>query len=222
MGRQRMTIDEAIIHAEEKAKELREQAEQLRDIGERISNPKQPYNEPVKACRDCAEEHRQLAEWLKELKRMKRIISDTNQGSNQDDLISREALKKYKFTTQVCNGVEPEDIEVVPVAAIDNAPTITCKECDGYEAGYSAGEHDARPQGEWIPVSERLPDKRGEYTCTLRVYHYVFDGEREHDIVEARFFETYNGTNKWNIEYAGEKVIAWLPLPESYKEAEND
>ncbi len=114
-----MTIDEAIIHAEEKAKELREQAEQLRDIGERISNPKQPYNEPVKACLDCAEEHRQLAEWLKELKRMKRIISDTNQGSNQGDLISREALKKYKFTTQVCNGVEPEDVEVVPVATID-------------------------------------------------------------------------------------------------------
>ncbi len=39
-------------------------------------------------------------------------------------------------------------------AIIDNAPTIkptiTCKECDGYEAGYSAGQHDARPKGEWI------------------------------------------------------------------------
>lgn len=69
--RRTMTLDEAIKHAEEKAKELREQAEQLRDIGERISNPKQPYNEPVKACLDCAEEHEQLAEWLKELKRYK-------------------------------------------------------------------------------------------------------------------------------------------------------
>ena len=34
---------------------------------------------------------------------------------------------------------------------IDNAPTVAvnCKDCDGYEAGYTAGVHDAiRPQGE--------------------------------------------------------------------------
>ena len=37
-------------------------------------------------------------------------------------------------------------------------PTITCKECDGYEAGYSAGQHDARPKGGWI-------GKAGEYYC---------------------------------------------------------
>ena len=30
-------------------------------------------------------------------------------------------------------------------------PTINCKDCDGYEAGYSAGLKDAeRPQGEWV------------------------------------------------------------------------
>ena len=40
-----------------------------------------------------------------------------------NDLISREDLKKYKFTTQIANGVELEDIEVVPVSVIDNAPT---------------------------------------------------------------------------------------------------
>lgn len=70
-----MTLDEAIKHADEKAEELIKQAEQLRDIGEALSNPKQPYNEPVKACRDCAEEHRQLAEWLKELKQLRNQIS---------------------------------------------------------------------------------------------------------------------------------------------------
>lgn len=63
-----MTLDEAIIHSEEKAEELRTEAEQLRDIGEVMSNPKQPYNEPVKNCLECANEHEQLAKWLKELK----------------------------------------------------------------------------------------------------------------------------------------------------------
>ena len=63
-----MTLEEAIKHCEEKARELRTEAEQLRDIGKVISNPKQPYNEPVKNCLECAKEHEQLAEWLKELK----------------------------------------------------------------------------------------------------------------------------------------------------------
>lgn len=48
-------------------------------------------------------------------------------------LIDADALKKYKFTTQTYNGVEPEDIDVVCVGAIDNAPTII-----------------ERPKGKWI------------------------------------------------------------------------
>lgn len=42
--------------------------------------------------------------------------------------IDADSLKKYKFTTQHANGVELEDIEVVPVAAIDNAPTIDLRD----------------------------------------------------------------------------------------------
>ena len=79
-----MDLNEAIAHAEEKAKELRTEAEQLRDIGEVISNPKQPYNEPVKNCLACAEEHEQLAEWLKELKELKEAYESDYQV---DDLI---------------------------------------------------------------------------------------------------------------------------------------
>lgn len=40
------------------------------------------------------------------------------------DLISRSELKKHKITTQQANGVEIEDIDVVPVACIDNAPAV--------------------------------------------------------------------------------------------------
>lgn len=71
-----LTLDEAILHCEEKAKELRAEAEQLRDIGEVISNPNQPYNEPVKDCLECAREHKQLAEWLKELKERREAGND--------------------------------------------------------------------------------------------------------------------------------------------------
>ena len=65
-----MTLDKAIKHCEEKAEELRVKAEELRDIGEYTSSPKYPYNVPVKDCLECAREHEQLAEWLKDYKRL--------------------------------------------------------------------------------------------------------------------------------------------------------
>lgn len=54
-----LDLESAIKHCEEKAKELREQVDahmvvDAEDIGD---------------CIECAEEHEQLADWLKELKR---------------------------------------------------------------------------------------------------------------------------------------------------------
>ena len=75
---------------------------------------------------------------------------------SKNDLISREALKKYKFTTQIANGVEIEDIEVVPVAAIDNAPSVETSKIEykAYNEGFKDGVEQGirlsdRPQGKW-------------------------------------------------------------------------
>lgn len=55
-----MTLDEVIKHCEEKAKELREQPfKEKMDI------------EDIADCEECAGEHEQLAEWLKELKALR-------------------------------------------------------------------------------------------------------------------------------------------------------
>lgn len=54
-----MTIDEAIKHCEEIAKDKTNLASTLWDSKEKAR------------CEDCAEEHRQLVEWLKELKRQR-------------------------------------------------------------------------------------------------------------------------------------------------------
>ena len=56
-----MTLDEAIIHAEEKAQE---QEEHAKAVESRWGCDVTGYSVHSK----CAEEHRQLAEWLKELK----------------------------------------------------------------------------------------------------------------------------------------------------------
>lgn len=61
-----MSLDEAIIHTQKKAEELERNAEHIKatmksDIA--LQN--------AKDCIECANEHRQLAEWLKDYKQLK-------------------------------------------------------------------------------------------------------------------------------------------------------
>ena len=56
-----MTIDEAINHSEE--------------VAERYERMEDSHDEKLKKeCLQCAADHRQLAEWLKELKEAKRLL----------------------------------------------------------------------------------------------------------------------------------------------------
>ena len=57
-----MTLDEAIKHCEEKAKELRKEKSKMARLGR-----EQEWAD----CLECAKEHEQLAEWLKELKALR-------------------------------------------------------------------------------------------------------------------------------------------------------
>lgn len=73
-----MTLDEAIKHAEEVAKEQDKLCKRYDDA----SGYTRSHNEDIrttdaKKCAKCAEEHRQLAEWLKELKARREQDSDT-------------------------------------------------------------------------------------------------------------------------------------------------
>lgn len=55
-----MTLEEAIKHCEEKAKELRKQVDTHMVVDA----------EEIGDCIECANEHEQLAEWLKDYKRL--------------------------------------------------------------------------------------------------------------------------------------------------------
>lgn len=61
-----MELDEAIRHAEKVAKQSEIQADKWQEEGG------EEWGKTI-ACRKCAEEHRQLAEWLKELKRVREL-----------------------------------------------------------------------------------------------------------------------------------------------------
>lgn len=93
---------------------------------------------------------------------------------------------------------------------IDNAPTIE------------------RSKDKWIPVSERLPEKEGEYLLWGKITEdeeeYSFIGNYDegaeqfglwHEQFDNRSLASYGSEF---YEYS--RVIAWQPLPEAYKEAE--
>ena len=63
----------------------------------------------------------------------------------------------------------------------------------------------------WIPVSERLPEERGFYIVTEKVFSLNHKG-RYNTMVEQ--VEYSNG--KWQRASFFE-VVAWMPLPKPYK-----
>lgn len=61
----------------------------------------------------------------------------------------------------------------------------------------------------WIPVSERLPEKGGDYLVTIK-----WKGSYSGDVYTETNMAVYREKQKeWDC--AG--VIAWQPLPESYE-----
>lgn len=75
-----MTIEEAIKHCEEKAKQLEGYAEPYRSMGN---------------CEKCAEEHRQLAEWLKELKKYREWLKSFNSDSATECFTAVRELRSF-------------------------------------------------------------------------------------------------------------------------------
>lgn len=59
----------------------------------------------------------------------------------------------------------------------------------------------------WIPVSEKLPEKNGNYLVTVEAN----DGTAS---IKFQMVDHYGP--KWLHDEKTRKVIAWMPLPESY------
>lgn len=145
-------------------------------------------------------------------------------------LIDVNALK-YKNLAEV-NG---RLTYVLTAEEIDNAPTVDFEKlgeslncqiraeygsCDDCLLSCPRNElikllDSARSQGKWIPVSERLPEERGMYLVTEKVFAIDDRNHRGKFKVETEQVEFSGG--KWNRAKFYE-IIAWQELPKPYKE----
>lgn len=126
----------------------------------------------------------------------------------------KELLKKYiEADNQI---LEERDAFVTYVELIDELQ--------------EAIEQDEKENG-WIPVSERLPKDEKEYLVTLEKVHGT--PEKLYGIASYLKFDDagywnenkygYLEWDKYSDGHGGTKmykVIAWMPLPEPYKEDE--
>ena len=98
--------------------------------------------------------------------------------------------------------------------------TLTCRLIENEVINKLPSVQPERKTGRWIPVSERLPDKRGDYLVTLC-------GNGEPWVEIALWNETFGG--RWqmvlynDVDYSDiSNVIAWMPLPKPYQEGEQE
>lgn len=90
-----------------------------------------------------------------------------------------------------------------------------CKRFKNVPTSGTYGEHrlvlDLLNQTEWIPVSERLPERHKEVIVT--------------DIETSDTYQSqYIGNGYWECDNGilKNRIIAWMPMPEPYKEGENE
>ncbi len=102
------------------------------------------------------------------------------------------------------------------------------KSTDGWvlkgKTSYAGFNFADRPQGEWIPCSERLPKASITAPCLMTIVFPraqavgVAYGYRYHDDVwEYATFEGYEYTENGVAE-----VVAWMPQPKPWKGANNE
>lgn len=103
------------------------------------------------------------------------------------------------------------------------------KDLDALKVAIKALEQEPK----WIPVSERLPEKRGDYLVTQKAtftdYVYIsvagyalnlYDVD-EYDFADKKRSGWYEYDSEWGYRELDD-VIAWMPLPQPYKAESED
>lgn len=90
--------------------------------------------------------------------------------------------------------------------------TVVCDECDFHFAVIECEEkeQDVEEETRWIPCSERLPEN------AMNVIAQFSSGT----VTELRY--AGNGIFEGIYDYSTKVIIAWMPLPEPYREERHE
>ena len=100
-----MTLDEAIRHCLEQAEENEKRADKCLFLYGEV-------NEIVETCRECAADHKQLSEWLRDLKEAKRLLQAAEKTIDDYCRGYCECCKNRDFELAKCglvNGCRDKD-----------------------------------------------------------------------------------------------------------------
>lgn len=135
-----------------------------------------------------------------------------------DDLISRqEAIGALKHNQDVYSHNfhdDPIDKYTTAIIATDIDSLVNLPS--------------TQPEERWIPCSERMPDANGMYLVTMmekaKAEDLGFDLD-EIEVCKMRYscnvgWQIPRHIPKWINDVITDEVIAWMPLPEPYKEGE--
>ena len=128
-------------------------------------------------------------------KRVKDIMQ--NKGLKQSDLAKMTGITEATIS-RYCNGRRTPNIKVlVKIAKILNVST-----------DYLLGIKD--DNGKWIPCSERLPQNGTDVIAQFT----------SGSVTELRY--AGNGIFQGIYDYSTKVIIAWMPLPEPYREVTDE
>lgn len=114
--------------------------------------------------------------------------------------MSDKEFEKWLYEHGICN---PNIHESIPCTSVPLLIDVAINELPSTQP---------ERKTEWIPCSERLPEIRVDVLVTSCTGH-VFVAERTN-------MDWNDWAGEWTFEM--DDIIAWLPLPEPYKENKND
>ena len=124
---------------------------------------------------------------------------------NKLDEIANDTAQSFISAYEKCSEIIRSHMDEIP----------NCKECSRRK-WYQKGFEDGKKDNDWIPVEEKLPEESGYYMACI--YNEEVD---DYDFRKTWFVhvDDYDmDESEWRELYDFERVTAWQPLPEPYKQ----